>query len=304
MTRHSLGPVGVWACWLMLTAGSLAQEASGRHLNPEQLEAGLKYQNGTVTLRHGLATIHVPPSFRYLGPDDSKRVLTDGWGNPPDAVQGLLGMLVPQGLSPLSQTGWGILITYEEDGYVNDADAASINYGELLKRMQDEAAAQDDQRERQGFARVRIVGWAEPPSYDASAHKLYWAKELAFGVNGEHRTLNYNIRVLGRRGVLVLNAVAAMGQLQSIRGASQSVLAAVDFNEGHRYSDYVPGADKAAAYGIAGLIAGAAAAKAGLFKLFWVGILAFKKIIVVGVIALWAAIKRMLSGRAKEPVSS
>ena len=31
---------------------------------------------------------------------------------------------------------------------------------------------------------------------------LYWAKELLFGE--AHRTLNCNVRVLGRRGVLVL----------------------------------------------------------------------------------------------------
>ena len=55
-----------------------------------------------------------------------------------------------------------------------------------------------------------------PPSYDAAAHKLYWAKELMFGTDMDH-TLNYNIRVLGRRGVLVLNAVAEMKQLAVIR---------------------------------------------------------------------------------------
>ena len=304
MARRSLGLGGVFVGWLMLSAGSFAQGTNRHQLTPEQFEAGLKYQGGTITLRLGLATIQVPPSFRYLGPDDSRRVVGEGWGNPPDAVEGLLGMLVPQGLSPLSPAGWGILITYEEDGYVSDADAASINYDELLTQMQHAAAAQDEQREREGFARVRIVGWAEPPSYDSSAHKLYWAKELAFGKDGEHRTLNYSIRVLGRRGVLELNAVAAMSQLQSIRAESQSVLVAVNFNDGHRYSDYVPGTDKAAAYGLAGLIVGAAAAKAGLFKLLWVGILAFKKLIVLGVIALWAAIKRMLGGRPKERVAS
>ncbi|MGH9940273.1 MAG: DUF2167 domain-containing protein, partial [Blastocatellia bacterium] len=41
----------------------------------------------------------------------------------------------------------------------------------------------------------------------------------------------------------------------------------VEFNEGHRYGDYVAGVDKVAAYGIGGLIAGKLAAKAGLFKL-------------------------------------
>ena len=68
--------------------------------------------------------------------------------------------------------------------------------------------AANEEREKQGFERVTLIGWAEPPSYDAAAHKLYWAKELAFADNPDH-TLNYNIRVLGRRGVLVLNAYAS-----------------------------------------------------------------------------------------------
>jgi hypothetical protein len=117
-------------------------------------------------------------------------------------------------------------------------------------------------------------------------------------------TLNYNIRILGRRGVLVLNAVANMEQIAAIRIETQGVLSAVDFNEGHRYTDYLPGKDKAATYGIAGLIAGAAAAKAGLFKLLWVGILAFKKVILVGVIALGAFLKRLIAGRSAKTAAA
>ena len=113
-------------------------------------------------------------------------------------------------------------------------------------------------------------------------------------------TLNYSIRVLGRRGVLVLNAVANMNQLPAIRHQTQTVLAAVDFNEGHRYTDYLPGTDKAAAYGITGLIIGATAAKAGFFKLLIAGLLAFKKAVVVGVVALVSAIKALFGGKKQE----
>jgi uncharacterized membrane-anchored protein len=68
-----------------------------------------------------------------------------------------------------------------------------------------------------------------------------------------------------------------------------AVLAAVDFNEGHRYADYLPGKDKAATYGVVGLIAGAAAVKAGFFKVVWVAILALKKFILLGLAAAAAA---------------
>jgi uncharacterized membrane-anchored protein len=148
---------------------------------------------------------------------------------------------------------------------------------------------------------VTLVGWAEPPSYDAKAHKLYWAKDLKFGSNTTH-TLNYNIRILGRRGVLVLNAIANMDQLAIIRSETRNVLAAVEFNDGHRYTDFLPGTDRTAAYGLAGMIVGATAAKAGFFKLLWVGILAFKKVIVIGVVALGAALKRLFTRRSDASV--
>jgi uncharacterized membrane-anchored protein len=225
--------------------------------------------------------------------------LTEGWGNPPGAANRVLGMLIPTAASPLASDGWGIVITYEEEGYVNDSDAASIDYTKMLKEMREATVQANQAREKQGFDAVTLVGWAEPPHYDARAHKLYWAKELAFGEDGEH-TLNYNIRVLGRRGVLVLNAVASMEQLPAIRRETQTVLAAVEFNEGHRYSDYLPGTDKAAAYGITGLIIGATAAKAGFFKVLIAGLLAFKKALVVGVVALVSGIKALFSGKKRE----
>ena len=80
------------------------------------------------------------------------------------------------------------------------------------------------------------------------------------------------------------------------RGETKNVLSAVEFNEGHRYTDFLPGKDKAAAYGLAGLLVGATAAKAGFFKVLWLGILAFKKVIIVGAVALLGAIKRFFGG--------
>jgi len=268
----------------------------------EEFESKLGYQTGSVSLNQG-ATIRVPEGFRFIGPEGSQRLLTEAWGNPSGSADGVLGMLVPADVSPLSGAAWGIVITYEEEGWVNDSDAASIDYSKLLADMRGGAEKANEERQKQGFPTITLVGWAEPPRYDAQTHKLYWAKELAFGSERE-RTLNYNIRILGRHGVLVLNAVASMNQLPMIREKSPQVLAAVDFNEGHRYADYLPGKDKAAAYGVAGLIVGATAAKAGLFKLLWVGLLAFKKLIVAGLIALGAGLKRIFSRELPDPAPS
>jgi uncharacterized membrane-anchored protein len=106
----------------------------------EEFEAKLGYQTGTVSLRGGMATLRLPESFRFIGPEGSRRLLTEGWGNPPAAANRVLGMLIPTAASPLSRDGWGIVITYEEEGYVNDSDAASIDYSKMLAEMRESLA--------------------------------------------------------------------------------------------------------------------------------------------------------------------
>ena len=69
---------------------------------------------------------------------------------------------------------------------------------------------------------VNLIGRAKAPRYDNQTHKLYWAKELKFGSHLEN-TLNYDIRMLGRGGVLVLTGVAGMSQLTEIEQATPKI---------------------------------------------------------------------------------
>ena len=255
-----------------------------------KLVDGLVYQKGTVVLKDGLARITLPESYRYLSPTDASTVLSDIWRNPRGAES--LGMIVPAGFNPLHGGNWAVVITYDEDGYVKDDDAAKINYADLLKEMQEGTKEASEQRTKAGYAAIELVGWAAPPRYDAHSHKLYWAKEIKFGNEPDH-TLNYNIRMLGRRGVLVVNAVAGMDQLQEVEAATPTLLAMVDFQEGHRYTDFNGDTDKVATYGLAALVAGGIAAKTGLLKLLWVGLLAMKKFIILALIALAGYSKRL-----------
>jgi len=268
-----------------------------QNLTPQQMEARLHYQTGQVKLRGGLATLELPAEFRYLDPRETDLVIR-AWGNPPNNET--LGMIVPAGTSVFHAESWAVVITYDEDGFVKDDDAATVNYDDLLGKMQRALRGENDARRRQGYPAIELVGWAEPPRYDSAAHKLYWAKDLRFGTEAVH-TLNYNIRVLGRRGVLVLNAVASMDQLAAVRRDMTKVIAFVDFAEGNRYADFVPGTDKVAEYGIAALIAGSIAAKAGFFKLLLAGILALKKLIVVALVAIGAFFRRLFGKKKEAP---
>ena len=283
------------ACLLALAllppAAAPAQklEKTPDKLTPKQLEAQLRYQTGRVTVRGGLATLDLPAAFRYLDAQQTELVL-QAWGNPPGSEA--LGMLVPAGVGLFTHEGWGIIISYDEDGYVKDDDAAQIDYGDLLKKMQKATRQSNDARAKAGYPTVELVGWAEPPRYDSAAHKLYWAKELEFSDDSAH-TLNYNIRVLGRRGVLVLNAVASMDRIDPVKRDMALVIGAVEFNDGHRYADFVPGNDKVAEYGIAALVAGGLAAKAGLFKVLLGALVALKKLVIVALVGAAAFLRKL-----------
>lgn len=274
-----------------------ADDQGGKQMSKEQFLASLKFQNGKIDLPGGIATLDMPPSFRYLGPDDAEKVLVDAWGNPPG--EKTLGMIFPADVSPLSDEGWGVVITYQEDGHVKDDDAKTINYDDLLKKMKESTADENDDRVKQGYPSLLLTGWAEAPSYDSAAHKLYWALDLHAG-DAKEDTLNYNIRVLGRKGVLVLNAVAGMNQLPTVKTEMQNVIGFTDFTPGNRYADFNSSTDKVAEYGIAALVAGAVAAKLGLFAKLIALLIAAKKLVVVAVVAVVAGIRKLFGLKKNE----
>jgi uncharacterized membrane-anchored protein len=243
----------------------------------------LKWRTGDIVLRDGLATLHLPPTFRYLDSGDAARVLEQAWGNPPSDPT--LGMLFRADGGPLDEAGWGVVIDYDDSGHVADDDATSIDYGEVLSSMQAEAEAANEYRTSQGFPAVHLLGWAESPHYDAASRKIYWARELDFG-NADH-TLNYDIRVLGRDGVIELSAIASITQFSDVKPGMEEILKFVEFNPGHRYEEFDPSTDRAAAYGLMGLVAGGViASKTGLLKGLFIGLLASKKLVIAGLVAV------------------
>ena len=250
----------------------------------KKLTERLKYQEGQIKLGDGLATVNLAEGFRFVDPAGTETILSGLWGNPATG-QKHLGMIVPSDFDPFEKAAWCVVIGYQEDGYVKDDDAEKIKYDKLLKDMQKAVREENRERVKDGYPSIELVGWAAAPRYDRQTHKFYWAKELKFGDSEGENTLNYNLRVLGRRGILELNAVAGMAQLAQIEKATPQILAMVDFNEGNRYADYKPGSDKVAAYGLTALVAGGVAAKTGLLKGIFVALIAAKKLVIIAVIA-------------------
>ncbi|MDH5324439.1 MAG: DUF2167 domain-containing protein [Gammaproteobacteria bacterium] len=247
----------------------------------------LDRKTGVVELPNGVATLKVPDTFYYLNPSDAEKVLVEVWGNPPGSKT--LGMLFPSMVTPFDNGAWAVTIEYEEDGYVSDEDADKLDYDELLAQMQDDAERASRERINQGYDSLELVGWAASPFYDKAEHKLFWAKELKFGSQAVN-TLNYNIRILGRKGVLVLNFIAGMDQKAVIDKQLDTVLAMADFKPGQRYEEFNPELDKVAAYGIGALVAGNMLVKTGLLA---AALMFFKKFGIFLVIGIGLLIPKL-----------
>lgn len=260
----------------------------------DNIEKSFTYQTGTIDLGENLAKIQVPAGFRFLNAKQTDFVIYDLWGNPRGKNEKLLGMIVPENRKITEAESWAFIIEYDDMGYVKDDDADNINYDDMLKELQESEKAENQERTKMGFPAVHIVGWAQKPYYDKVNKTLHWAKEISFG-EGEN-TLNYNVRILGRKGILVLNAVGSMHSLSEINQNIAPVISSVAFSEGNKYSDYNSSVDKVAAWSIGGLVAGKVLAKAGFFAI----LAKFGKIIFLAIAAGAASLWRWITGRKNE----
>lgn len=259
----------------------------------DKVEQSLNYQKGLIEFETGNATLNVPEGFGYLNKEQANYVLSDLWGNPKDET--ILGMLVPSDKSVLADDGWVFTISFEEMGYVEDKDADDIDYDELLAQIQEEMKESNPERIRLGYEPITLVGWASKPYYDKDKKILHWAKEAKFG-ESPNNTLNYNLRVLGRKGVFMLNAVAPMKQLPEVKANIDNVIGSVKFKEGHTYADFIPDVDNVAAWTIGGLVAGKILAKTG----FFIVLLKFWKVIALAVGGAATTLWKFLKGRKKD----
>lgn len=266
----------------------------GIFLHLDSIEQTLNFiKDTTVSLGDGMVDLTVPPGYRLLMPDDARTVLVDLWGNPPENAEGTLAMLFPDSTSLANGEGFGVDIYFSEDGYVNDEDAADIDYDELLETMREDVAAGNEYRREQGYETMEFLGWAAKPRYDAVNKRLHWAKRLRFETE-EEETLNYNILFLGRRGYLTMNVIGNVTDLPEIDASLDDFLGSASFNAGHAYADFDPDIDEVAAYGIGALVAGKVLAKSGLLAGLGIFLAKAWKLIAVGFIAVAGGLKKLL----------
>jgi uncharacterized membrane-anchored protein len=279
---------------LSVTTLCTAQEIDSLQLFIDSVESKLTYQEGTISLENGIGSLTVPEGFRFLDATQAAYILHNLWGNPEDPTT--LGLIVPSQYKVMDQDSWVFVVSYEEMGFVKDDDAEDIEYDELLAEMKEDTQAANEQRLKEGYDHITLVGWAAQPFYDKDKKVLHWAKELSFG-ESEENTLNYNIRILGRKGVVILNAISSMKQLPEVQNHIDPMLAAFTYADGNQYDDFNPELDEVAAWTIGGLVAGKVLAKVGIFALILKNI----KLIGLGIVALATGLWKWFKRKTEPP---
>ena len=243
----------------------------------------------------GQAVLHLPAGEVFIPQPQAARMLV-AMGNP--GTHGdLQGLVFPQ----REQDNWFATVRYIASGYVKDGDAKEWDADEMLKSFREGTEESNAERQKMGVAAMEIVGWAEKPTYDATAHRLVWAMssrdkgapaDAAQGVN-------YNTYALGREGYISLNLITGLNELPGEKHYAHELLAALDFNDGKRYADFNSSTDHVAEYGLAALVLGVGAKKLGLLAIAFGFVAKFAKLGVLLVAGLGAGAAKLF-GRKKK----
>jgi uncharacterized membrane-anchored protein len=225
----------------------------------------------------GQGTLKLPPGFVFI-PQPNATALMQAMGNPGEDPR-LHGLIFPK-----AEGNWVITVNFEPAGYIKEDDAKTWNADELLASVKSGTEASNDARKKMGSPELEVVGWAEKPAYDAQNHRLVWAmsaKHRGAPAN-EPQSVNYNTYALGREGYFVLNLITDLSELESQKPMANAILAALTFENGRRYSDFNAATDRVAEYGLAALVAGAAAKKLGLIAVILAFFAKFAKVFILG----------------------
>lgn len=263
-----------------------------------QSTSRIKLMHGPATATLGsIGQIDVPEQFIFI---DGKTVqqLMKAHGEPVSGNE--LGELSP------TNADWSIMFRWSDIGYVKDEDKSKLidEADKLLQQIRDNTEAANKLRAEAGTPPIHVIGWEVPPRYNEETHNLEWA------VKGEcegRQILNYDTRVLGRKGVLNVKLIVAPDDFADTLPAFTNVMAGYAFRSGQSYAEYRPG-DKVAKYGLAALIVGGAAvgaAKLGLLGPLLILLKKAWKLVVVAFAAVVGFFKKMfarITGRDRETI--
>jgi uncharacterized membrane-anchored protein len=177
-----------------------------------------------------------------------------------------------------------VVIRYIKEGYIKDDDAKNWNADDLLKNLKEGVDESNKDRVARGFPEMQVIGWVQPPNYDAATHRLVWsllAKDKDEPASAA-KSINYNTYALGRDGYFSLNLLSNSERIAGDKSVAHGLLGDLGYNAGNRYEDFSASTDRIAEYGLMALVSGVAAKKLGLFAVVTAFVLKFAKVILIG----------------------
>lgn len=63
----------------------------------------------------------------------------------------------------MSDNNWAYLIKFDPLGHVKDDDADDIKYDDLLEELQQDTEDENQDRLKDGYEAVHLIGWGAPP---------------------------------------------------------------------------------------------------------------------------------------------
>jgi uncharacterized membrane-anchored protein len=258
-----------------------AQESQQKNISIDWINGPAKANLGS------LAEINVPVSYHFASGDDTRKLM-ELFGNQPTDRE--VGYIAPK------TDEWFMIFEFDETGYIKDDEKNSLDADKILQRFKDGDKEANKWRREQNLPELDVIGWHKKPAYDPVTNNLEWA--TIYQSEGQ-KGINYNIRYLGRKGVMEVVIVADEKNLVKTVASAKKILSSYTFSAGNKYSEFRDG-DKIAEYGLAALVGGGAlavAAKSGLLQKFW-------KLIVVAVIGAGAFVKKIFKGNKTDTVAS
>jgi uncharacterized membrane-anchored protein len=231
------------------------------------------------------AQITVPDGFVSLDGPETQAMLRRS-GEPVSNRE--VGMLAPMD----EKQSWSLFFEFDPIGYVKDDEQDQLDPDAILASIKQGTEAANKMRVQNNAPEMHITGWHTKPKYNPSTKNLEWC--VAASVDGQP-LLNYNIRMLGRHGVMEVTLVTDPATLDQNLPQVRSLLNDFSYLPGNNYAEWRAG-DKIAEYGLAALIAGGAAAvalKSGLLQ-------KLLKPLIIGVLALGGFLARMFGRRSSE----
>jgi len=277
--------------WLAGLSPSFADEAATKAAWAAAIKAAT---SGPADIPLGdQATLHLPDGMAFV-PKAEAVGLMKAWGNGEDPRS--YGMVVPKD----EDQYWVLTIDHTADGYIKDDDAKNWNADELLQSLKDGTEEQNKERVAMGYPALDVVGWVEPPAYDAATHRLVWSmKAVDRGAKPDDvASVNYNTYALGRDGYFELDLLSTDKSIEAEKPYARKLLAALDYKAGKRYEDFNSTTDTIAEYGLAALIGGVVAKKLGLLALAGVFLAKFAKVILVGLAVAGGGVAKFFRRKA------